>query len=151
MHGVRSTFLAGQQRRTGTGADENLVFLLGHIGDRKCYRGIRKVEDGIDAFVLVPSPRDRHAHVCLVLMVGRYDLDLLAGGLAAVIFNRHLRGDDRADTLVGRKHARLIVEHADPDAILSLRSGYRECAGCEDNKHRRTKNLSHGHPPRLQP
>src|SRR5205823_5741424 len=110
VHGVRRALFAGQQRGTGAGADKDLVLLLADIGDRQRNRRVRQVENGVDALGVVPAPRDADADVGLVLVVGGDDVDRLAGGLAAVILHRHLRGDDGAYALIGRKHAGLVVE-----------------------------------------
>ena len=146
VHGIRRAFFAGEQRGAGAGADEDLVLLLAHVGDRERNRRVRQVEDGVDAFGVVPAPRDADADVGLVLVIGGDDVDGLAGGLAAIILHGHLRGDDRADALIGRKHARLVVEHADPDAILGI-SGADEHAAERGNEHSRAKKLSHAFPP----
>ena len=53
-------------------------------------------------------------------MIGGDDLHNLAGGLAAVILDRHLGRDHRADALISREHARLIVQDADTDLVLRL-------------------------------
>jgi hypothetical protein len=79
-------------------------------------------------------------------VIGGDDVDGLAGGLAAIILHRHLRGDDGSYALIGRKHARLVVEHADPDPVLGI-SGADEDAAKRGNEHSRAKKLSHAFPP----
>jgi hypothetical protein len=79
-------------------------------------------------------------------VIGGDDVDGLAGGFAAIILHGHLRCDDRADALIGRKHARLVVEHADPNAILGMSCADKHAAK-RGHEHSRAKKLSHAFPP----
>jgi len=118
VHGIRRTLFAGQQHRACARSDEGLVLLRAHAGDGKRDRRVRNVEDRVDAVVLVPAPRDADPDVRLVLMIRRDDLDRLARGLSAIVFDRHLGSDDRADALVAGEWARLVVQDADLHRIL---------------------------------
>ena len=62
-------------------------------------------------------------------MIGRDHFDDLAGGLAAVILDRHLGRDHRSDALVGREHAGLVVQDTDADFFLRLRAGHQQYGG----------------------
>ncbi|MGX0981925.1 hypothetical protein AB7M67_003034 [Bradyrhizobium japonicum] len=118
MHGVRRAFLAGEQHRAGPRSDEDLVLLGAHAGDGERDRRVGDIEDRVHAVVLVPAPGDADPDVRLVLVIRRDDLDGLAGGLAAIILDRHFCGDDRPNPLIARERTGLVVQDADLHGIL---------------------------------
>ncbi|MEY9387837.1 hypothetical protein ABIF93_006094 [Bradyrhizobium japonicum] len=118
VHGVGRAFFAGQQHRAGARSDEDLVLLGAHAGDSERDRGVGDVEDRVHAVILVPAPGDADPDVGLVLVIRRDDLDGPAGGLSAIVFDRHFCGDDRADTLIARERTGLVVQDADLHGIL---------------------------------
>src|SRR5579871_1566345 len=84
MDGVGRTLLARQLRRPGARADEDLVLLARNVADGERHRGIRHVDDEVDAVLVVPFLRDRLADVGLVLMIAGHHLDRPACGFSAI-------------------------------------------------------------------
>jgi hypothetical protein len=88
----------------------------------------RQLGDHVDAFDLIPTPRDAGGKIGLVLMIGGDDLDLLAEHVAAKILNRHLGRFEGIFAAVIRVDARLIVEDADLDTLCRRRNGKQKTA-----------------------
>jgi hypothetical protein len=91
-------------------------------------RGRRQLGDHVDAFDLIPAPRDAAGKIGLVLMIGGNDLDLLTEHVAAKILNRHLGRFERIFPAVIRVDARLIVQNANLDALCRRRNGKQKTA-----------------------
>ena len=79
--------------------------------------GIGEVDDRVDALLIHPSPRDRHADVGLVLVIRENDLDLEAARLLGEILRRELSANQRplAD-LIGERPEKSL-KHADLDRV----------------------------------
>jgi hypothetical protein len=98
------------------------VLLLGDAVHRQRHAGGQHAEDAVHLFLIGPLARDVHAHVRLVLVIGRDHVDLPALRRHAGILDGHLRGEDRALPAHVRIEARHVVEHADLYVFI-LREG----------------------------
>ncbi len=119
---VRAALRTGQVGRAGAGIQHHLVLLAAHGVDREPDRGCRHIDDGIDAVLIEPLPRDRGADVGLVLVVGGDDLDVEALAGDAEIHQRLPRTDHARRSAIVAVLSRLVVEHADADR-RRLRAG----------------------------
>ena len=128
VHGVRRAFGAGQQRAAGAGADQHLVLLARDVGDSEGHRGIRQVDDHVDAVHVEPAARDRRSDIGLVLMISGEDLDL-ALRLFGEILGGELRRHHRPRSLEVGIDARHVVHHADAQRAVHLGSGRRAKQG----------------------
>ena len=112
---VRAALRTGQVGRAGAGIQHHLVLLATHGVDRETDGRGRHIDDGIDAVLIEPLPRDRGADIGLVLVIGRNDLDVepLAGDAE---IHQCLPGADHAcGSAIVTVLSGLIVEHADTD------------------------------------
>ena len=125
MEAIGLAGVAGQARGRGPHHDVDLLHLPRQIVDRERDRGRRQLGDHVDAFDLVPAPRDGGGEVGLVLVVGGDHLDLLAEHAAAEILHRHLGGLERPCAAVIGVDAGLV----DLDALRRGRPGKQQPAG----------------------
>jgi len=102
------------------------------------HRGCRQLGDHVDAFDLIPAPRDGCGQVRLVLMVGGDHLDLLAEHAAAKILHRHLGGLERPFAAVIGIDAGLIVQNSDLDTLCRCRSG-KQSNACRKGSRQQTQ------------
>ena len=121
--------VAGQAR--GRRADDNVDFfhLLRQIVNRERDRGGRELGDHVDAFDLVPAPRDGGGQIGLVLMVRGDHLDFLAKHAAAKILDCQLGGLERPLAAIVGVDAGLIVQNSDFDALRRHWPGEYQAAG----------------------
>jgi hypothetical protein len=70
--------VAGETRRRRAHDDVDFLLLLRKLVNRERDRGGRQFGDHVDAFDVVPAPRNGAAEIRLVLVVGGDDLDLVA-------------------------------------------------------------------------
>ena len=109
--------VAGEARSCRAHDDVDLLHLLGEIVNRERDRGGRQLGDHVDAFDLIPAPRNGGGEIRLVLVVGGDDFDLVAQHLAAEILDRHLGGLNRPFAAVIGVDAGLVVQNTDLDAL----------------------------------
>jgi hypothetical protein len=123
VEAVRLAGVTGQARRRRTHDDVDLLHLLRQIVNGERDRGRRQLGDHVDAFDLVPAPRDAGGQISLVLMVGGDHLDLLVKHVAAKILDGHLGRFERPPAAVVGIDPGLIVQNANLDALRRRRSG----------------------------
>jgi hypothetical protein len=123
VNGVGRAFAAGEECRAGAGREHHAIVVADDLVHCQRNRGIGKIRDHVHAFVLDPSPGDGGAEVGLVLMIGGNDLDLAAGGLAAMVLDCELCGEDRARSLIIGIDPGHVVHH--PNAHHA--AGLRQC------------------------
>ncbi|KGQ02307.1 hypothetical protein BBAD15_g12485 [Beauveria bassiana D1-5] len=114
----RRAFLVGQRRGGRAREHHDLVLFARDALHRQRHRGIGQVGDGGDAVAVEPFARLGRAHVGLVLVVGRHQLDLhaLALGRQAIV-----DGQLRRRHRTGSAHAGIGARHVRQDADLHWR------------------------------
>src|SRR5262249_12412807 len=91
------------------------------------------LRDHVDAFGVIPAPRDRDGEIGFVLVVGGDELNLLTQHLTAEILDRHLGGFHRIFAAVIGIDARLVVQDADLD-LPRGRLGGRHRSRCKNRQ-----------------
>ena len=131
MEAVRRAGRARDRRRRRADHDVDLLLLGGDSLHRKRDRGRGEVGDHVDAFGVVPAPRDVAGEIWLVLVIGGHQIDLLAEHAAAKILDRHFRGFDRPLAAIVGVDPGLIVENADLDALRRRRRAHEQAICAE--------------------
>ena len=90
----RRTRFAREISGPGRRHQEDAIPLLGDLLHRKRNR----VDNGVDALIVEPTPCNRGADVGLVLVVSVDDLNRFARGLSVEVLHRHARSFNRTLT-----------------------------------------------------
>ncbi|GCC47086.1 hypothetical protein chiPu_0031433, partial [Chiloscyllium punctatum] len=146
---VRRAVFAGQVGGSRARCDQRRLGAAHDLVDGEPDGRVRHVGDRIDLLLTDPAPRDRGADVCLVLVVGRYDLDPEVRVQPHEILGRHLGRRHRPLTGIVRIRAGRVVEYADLQRARGVRRCRRGRAGGQQRQRENAREIVHLFPPIL--